>query len=69
MHRKVAKYIGKCSSCARNKNEYKKPQGKMIIEEDAPKKPWERMTADFLEMPPTRHAVDRRIGRTVGGCG
>jgi len=57
MHRKVAKYIGKCSSCEGNGSECGKPQGKMIIEEDAPGKPWERMTADFLEMPPTRHTL------------
>jgi hypothetical protein len=56
MHRKVAKYIGKCNSCARNKNEYRKPQGEMVTEE-APKRPWEKITADFLEMPPTQHAL------------
>jgi hypothetical protein len=57
MHRKVAKYIGRCDSCIRNKNDYRKPQGLMTTDKDAPTRPWECITADFLEMPQTRHSL------------
>jgi hypothetical protein len=39
--------------CNKNKNRYEKPKGKMTIEPHPPEGPWEQITADFLEMPPT----------------
>ena len=61
MQRKVAKYIKRCDSCARNKNNNQHPQGAMIIDEPAPERPWQKITADFVEMPPTRHAIWGRV--------
>jgi len=57
MHRKVSNYIKRCDDCMRNKNDYRKPQGKMSIERDTPTRPWEHITVDFLEMPPTKHSL------------
>jgi len=53
MYRKLKKYITECDSCKRNKNDYQKPQGKMVVEEDLPTEPWKKLTADFVEMPAT----------------
>jgi Integrase zinc binding domain/Chromo (CHRromatin Organisation MOdifier) domain len=55
MFRKIKKIIKECDSCNRNKNEYEKPKGLMQEEKDKPSQPWEKLTADFLEMPSTRH--------------
>ena len=57
MQRKVNRYIKKCDSCARNKNSYCKPPGKMTIDDPAPTKPWQKITVDFLEMPPTKRPL------------
>jgi integrase-like protein len=51
MYRKVKKYISKCDSCQRNKNDYTKPHGTLVQDEKPPTEPWKRLTADFLEMP------------------
>jgi hypothetical protein len=53
MYRKIKKYISQCDSCERNKNEYRKPQGKMTVDKEVPGEPWKRLTADFMEMPAT----------------
>jgi hypothetical protein len=56
MYRKIKRYIKECDSCQRNKNDYRQPEGKLIIEQDLPKRPWEQVTADFLEMPKAKRA-------------
>jgi hypothetical protein len=56
MYRKVKRYIEGCDSCQRNKNDYKQPEGKLIIDQHLPTRPWEQITADFLEMPKTKQA-------------
>jgi RNase H-like domain found in reverse transcriptase/Reverse transcriptase (RNA-dependent DNA polymerase)/Integrase zinc binding domain/Chromo (CHRromatin Organisation MOdifier) domain len=56
MYRKIRKYIKNCDSCQRNKNDYNKKHGYMILDEDKPSRPWEVITADFLEMPTTTDA-------------
>ena len=55
MYRKIKRYIKQCESCNRNKNEYAKPQGKLMIDKELPTKPWRRLTADFVEMPETQN--------------
>lgn len=55
MFRKVRKYIKSCEVCNRCKNDYAKPLGKMIIDEDSPTQPWKKVSIDFLEMPKARH--------------
>jgi hypothetical protein len=53
--RKAKKYILDCDLCDKNKISYQKPIGKMQSHQDKPNQPWEHVTADFLEMPPTKH--------------
>jgi reverse transcriptase-like protein/integrase-like protein/chromodomain-containing protein len=55
-YRKVRKYIERCDSCQRNKNDYEKPNGKLIVDQRLPIRPWEQISADFLEMPSTKRA-------------
>jgi RNase H-like domain found in reverse transcriptase/Reverse transcriptase (RNA-dependent DNA polymerase)/Integrase zinc binding domain/Chromo (CHRromatin Organisation MOdifier) domain len=55
MHRKVKKFINECDPCNRNKITYQKPMGKLQGHEIKPKRPWEHITADFLEMPKAKH--------------
>jgi hypothetical protein len=55
MYRKVKKYIKECDACNKNKIENQKPRGKMQSEKSKPERPWEKITADFLEMPLTKH--------------
>lgn len=57
MFRKIKKYISMCEMCNKNKNKYEKPKGEMTIEPSPPEGPWEQITADFLEMPPTCHTI------------
>jgi hypothetical protein len=57
MFRKVKKHITECDSCNKNKNRYEKPKGEMTIDKTQPTRPWEQLTADFLEMPPSKHSV------------
>src|ERR1700719_1334751 len=52
--RKAKKYILDCDQCDKNKVS-QKPIGKMQSHQDKPKQRWEHVTADFLEMPPTKH--------------
>lgn len=51
IHRKIKKYIADCELCNKSKNDYKKPAGKMWIEEKQVTRPWQSITMDFLEMP------------------
>ena len=51
LHRKTKKYIANCELCNKSKNDYRKPTGKMWIEENPMTRPWQSITADFLEMP------------------
>lgn len=60
MQRKVAKYINRCDSCARNKNTYQRPPGKMTVNDPTPTRPWQRITADFVEMPIITDTVQKR---------
>jgi hypothetical protein len=53
MYRKIKRYITECDLCKKNKNDYRKPQGKMVIEKELPSEPWKKITADFVEMPKT----------------
>ena len=55
IQRNYKRYTKECDSCNRNKNDYRKPNGKMIVEEKAPSRPWESITVDFMEMPATKH--------------
>jgi reverse transcriptase-like protein/integrase-like protein/chromodomain-containing protein len=57
MYRKTKKYLAMCEACNRNKHTRQKPQGKMIIDENKPVRPWEYLTADFVEMPSVRHVL------------
>jgi hypothetical protein len=57
MYRKVKRYIKQCDSCERNKNDYMKPTGKMLIEKEPPNEPWKQLTADFMEMPMTTNVA------------
>jgi reverse transcriptase-like protein/integrase-like protein len=61
MYRKVKKYISACDSCNRNKFTHHKPFGKMMSEDERAKKPWEFITADFVEMPSTKHFLSKEI--------
>jgi reverse transcriptase-like protein/integrase-like protein/chromodomain-containing protein len=61
MYRKVKKYITTCDSCNRNKYTHQKPFGKLIIEEKRATRPWEFITADFVEMPATRHVLYKNV--------
>jgi integrase-like protein len=61
MYRKIKKYVSACDSCNRNKYTHQKPFGKMTIEEYRATKPWEFITADFVEMPTTKHALYKNI--------
>ena len=56
MYRKVKKYIAQCDSCARNKYTH---QGKLIADEEQATRPWQKITADFVEMPPTKSSLYR----------
>ena len=53
MYRKVKKYIAGCDQCIKNKIDHQKPKGLMQKNEIRPTRPWESITADFLEMPAT----------------
>ena len=55
MYRKVKKYIAKCESCNKNKYTHQRPLGKMITDEWQPTRPWQKITTDFVEMPPTKN--------------
>lgn len=61
MYRKTKKYINQCDSCTRNKLTYQKPQGKLIRDEDRATRPWQKITADFVEMPPTKSSLYRGV--------
>jgi hypothetical protein len=61
MFRKVRKYIKGCDLCNKNKNDYSKPPGKMVIDENEPTEPWKRLTADFVEMPRTTSIAGAEI--------
>jgi hypothetical protein len=61
MYRKIKKYIAACDSCKRNKYTHHKPFGKMKLEEKRTTKPWEFITADFVEMPTTKHAIYKKL--------
>ena len=61
MYRKIKKYIAQCDSCNRNKFTHQKPQGKLITDEEQATRPWQRITADFVEMPPTKSSLYRGI--------
>ena len=51
LHKKIKKYITDCDLCNKSKNDYSKPIGKMQIEENQINRPWQSITADFLDMP------------------
>ena len=53
--RKVKKFIRSCDDCQRNKPTREKPYGKMQ-KIDLPTRPWQQITADFVDMPKTRNA-------------
>jgi hypothetical protein len=59
MYRKTRKYVIACDSCNRNKFTHHKPMGKLISEDNKAKKPWEYITADFVEMPSTKHYLSK----------
>jgi RNase H-like domain found in reverse transcriptase/Integrase zinc binding domain/Chromo (CHRromatin Organisation MOdifier) domain len=61
MYRKIKRYITKCESCNKNKYTHQKPFGKMITEEWQPTRPWQKITTDFVEMPPTKNPLYRGI--------
>jgi hypothetical protein len=60
MYRKTRKYVTACDSCSRNKYTRHKPMGKLISEDKATK-PWEFITADFVEMPSTKHYLSKNL--------
>jgi hypothetical protein len=61
MYRKIKKYIAQCDSCNRNKFTHQKPQGKLIRDEEQATRPWQKITADFVEMPPTKSSLYRGV--------
>ena len=61
LHRKIKKYITECELCNRSKNAYRKPAGKMQIEENQITRPWQSITADFLEMPQIKDEITGAI--------
>lgn len=61
MYRKVKKYIAACDSCSRNKITHHKPFGKMMSEDEKANRPWEFITADFVEMPSTKHFLAKEL--------
>jgi hypothetical protein len=61
MYRKIKRYTTNCESCNKNKYTHQRPQGKMNTEGRKATKPWEIITADFVEMPPTKSTLYKGI--------
>jgi RNase H-like domain found in reverse transcriptase/Integrase zinc binding domain/Chromo (CHRromatin Organisation MOdifier) domain/Integrase core domain len=56
MTRKIRKYIRECEACQKNKITYQKPKGQMQLgnTDTTPIRPWQHITADFVDMPATK---------------
>ena len=61
MYRKIKKYITRCDSCIKNKFTHQKPQGKLVTDEWQPTRPWQRITTDFVDMPPAKSSLYRGV--------
>lgn len=61
MYRKVQRHINNCDQCNKNKIDHQKLKGLMQKNEIQPTRPWESITADFLEMPATTRSESSEV--------